>query len=231
MKGLGDAELHLEKLDCRLPVEKLDIRKEPSSAAQCLGRLLSRCPTADVRGLEEQVKRLVSSPERLAAFLVGLGDSQLRIEKLDLKRCNIAPEAAAGIGRLLAKCSALKTLNLTENSWLFASAAPLAKLLEGLGDTELSHLEALYLWNSDVAPEAAKGLGQLLKRCPCLTKLHLWDNPRFFETPSPTAVLVAELDGASLVHLQCLDLEDCDASPETKQVLRTKWPGLELSCA
>jgi len=189
-----------------------------SSAASSLGGFLGRCPQISNLNLS-------GSPDLFATvglrrFLLGLNGKALPgLRSLDLAGCNVQPEAAELLGRLLARCHNLGELHLRGNPALFTQEG-LKNLDQGLGSTGLAVLSRLHIGDCNIQAVAAPSLGAILGRCAQLQRLSLSQN-RGLLTPDGIDALHSGLNGASLPSLQELALYRCNVrTPESKDRVR-----------
>lgn len=171
----------------------------PAAASTSLGKFLARNPQLSNLNLKHSPELL--SSQGLLGLSQGLGDSALPcLEVLDLDNCDIQPAAACELGRLLARCPALRELRLWSNPGLLTPEG-LAGLKDGLGNASLPVLARLHLGSCNIQASAAESLGSLLARSSRLQLLSLSLN-RFLLTSEGLAGLERGLGGVELSELR-----------------------------
>lgn len=215
-RGLGDeGQPQLTELD----LSRCDL---PSEAAGALGHLLAGCPQLTKLDLSGNT-RLFSTGDLHDLYEVIDREAGLTcLQELSVRHCEVTPQAAGFLGRVLSKCPRLSRLHLAFNGSLFSPLSPkaplgLERLAAGIGDDGLPCVEEVTFECCDASAEAAVGLGQLCARFPKLKRIGFQDNKRLF-SPQGFQEFTYNL-GATAASIEELDFVSCDLAAESAQNL------------
>lgn len=213
--GLGGDGSQLFELDlshCDLPPE----------ASGALGHLLVCCPQLSKLDLTGNARLFSTGDLHELYQVIDRGPGLTSLQEIDISHCEVTPQAAGFLGRVLAKCPKLSRLGFAFNGSLFSPlnakvSIGLERLAAGIGEDGLPLVQELSFECCDASAEAAAGLGQLCARLPKLRRIGFQDNKRLF-SPQGLKDFTRNL-GTTAASLVELDFVSCDLPPESAEAL------------